>query len=81
MDYCKSNPPQTGAVYLSLGDKEEKTRNPVMATVGESIKCLYSDLMVSGVPCTLEWNEGNHFRNPDIRMAKGFSWLLDRDRV
>jgi predicted alpha/beta superfamily hydrolase len=79
VDYCKANPPQTGAVYLSLGDKEEKTRNPVMATVGESVKRIYSDISSAGIPCTFEWNEGNHFRDPDLRMAKGFSWLLNRE--
>ena len=79
VDYCKANKFQTGAVYLSLGDKEEKTRNPVMATVGESIRYLYSDLSAAGIPCTLEWNEGNHFRDSDTRMAKGFSWLLNRN--
>lgn len=76
-DYCKANPPRTGAVYLSLGDKEEKTRNPVMATVGNAIRRLHSDLSDSGIPCTLEWNEGNHFRDSDMRMARGFAWLLN----
>lgn len=22
-----------------------------------------------------EWNPGNHFMNPDLRMAKGFVWV------
>jgi len=29
-----------------------------------------------GVECVLELNRGNHFREPDIRTAKAFSWLL-----
>ncbi len=27
----------------------------------------------------LEWNEGNHFRDADIRTARAFSWLLDKE--
>ncbi len=31
-----------------------------------------------GVSCVLEWNEGNHFKEPDIRTAKAFAWLRRR---
>jgi hypothetical protein len=31
---------KTNKVYLSMGDKEKKTKNPVMATVGYSIRRL-----------------------------------------
>ena len=64
--------------YLSLGDKEEKTRNPVMDTMGTVIRQLHSFFTEKEIPCILEWNEGNHFRQPDVRMAKGFAWLLNR---
>ena len=77
VEYAETNKAQTGLIYLSLGDREEKTRNPVMATVGSSIRQLYSHFTQVGLPCVLEWNEGNHFREPDVRMAKGFSWLLN----
>ena len=33
VEYMKENRIKTDTVYLSLGDREEKTRNPVMATV------------------------------------------------
>lgn len=79
VNYCKANVPWTGAIYLSLGDREEKTRNPVMAAVGEAIGHLYGGFCEAGIPCIFEWNEGNHFRDPDLRMAKGFSWLLNRE--
>ena len=78
VDYTKTNTPQTGAIYLSLGDKEEKTRNPVMATVGTAIRQLHDIFTEKEIPCILEWNEGNHFRQPDLRMAKGFAWLLNQ---
>lgn len=78
VDYAKNNTPQTAAIYLSLGDKEEKTRNPVMATVGTSIRQLHDIFREKEIPCILEWNEGNHFREPDLRTAKGFAWLLNQ---
>lgn len=65
-----------GRVYLSLGDREEKTRNPVMATVGDRIREIHAWLEAGGVPCRLEWNEGNHFRDLEERMAKGFAWAM-----
>ena len=69
----------TKKIYLSLGDKEEKTKNPTMATVGDSIRRLrqiYEEM--DGIETVLEWNEGNHFREPELRMAKGFAWVLNR---
>jgi hypothetical protein len=64
-------------VYLSLGDKEEKTRNPVMRTVGDCLRRQYELLSAEPqVECTLEMNQGNHFKEADIRTAKGFAWLL-----
>lgn len=65
-----------GAVYLSLGKKEEKTRNPTMAQVAKAIRAIHGNLESCGADTVLEWNEGNHFQDPDVRMAKGFAWLL-----
>ena len=59
--------------YLSLGDKESKTKNKIMSTVGERIRMQYECLRNDHI---LEWNVGNHFAQPDIRTAKGFSWLI-----
>ena len=75
-EYALSHTLQAGRVYLSLGDREEKTRNPVMATVGDRIRELHIRLEEEGVPCCLEWNPGNHFMDPDRRTAKGFAWVL-----
>ena len=75
-DFMRENEIKTHAVYLSLGDREEKTRNPVMATVGDRIRETYALLSERGVKCTLEWNEGNHFKDFDVRTAKAFSWVI-----
>jgi len=74
--YAKDNPQKAGAVYLSLGDKEERARNPVMATVGNAIREQQKILDTQGVRNVLEWNPGNHFRDSDLRMAKGMAWML-----
>ncbi len=34
-------------------------------------------LRKQGVESVLEWNEGNHFKDADIRTAKAFSWVLN----
>ena len=78
VDYMKEHEIQSGSVYLSLGDKEEKTRNTVMATVGNKIREAHSWLESQGVRCTLEWNQGNHFKDADIRTAKAFAWVMKR---
>lgn len=75
-DFVKANNISCGSVYLSLGDREEQTRNPVMATVGDRIRDIHETLSERGVECVLEMNEGNHFKDADLRTAKAFSWLL-----
>ena len=75
-DFIKSNKMKASGTYLSLGDKEEKTRSQVMATVGYRIKMQYDDL---DNDCVLEWNSGNHFADPDKRTARGFAWLINRN--
>ncbi|MCR5803892.1 MAG: esterase [Clostridia bacterium] len=77
-EYMKENENRSDYVYLSLGNKEEKTRNPIMATVGDRMKTAYEILQEQGKDCVFEWNEGNHFKDADIRTAKGFLWVLDR---
>ena len=76
-EFVQKNDIMTSSVYLSLGDKESKTRNPVMAQVGDKIQMIYDELEPK-VDAVLEWNEGNHFREPDLRMAKGFAWVLKK---
>ena len=77
MEYAEMHKPSTSAVYLSLGDKEEKTKNPVMAQVGNCIRNQQELLRAQGINTILEWNPGNHFQHPDERTAKGFAWLMN----
>lgn len=75
-DYMKTHPIRADRVYLSLGDREDRTHNPVMATVGARIAEAYSLLRDRGTDCVLERNPGNHFKDPDLRTAKAFAWIL-----
>lgn len=77
-EYMKMNEIGTDTVYLSLGDREEKARDPVMAAVGDRIREAYALLKERKVNCILEWNEGNHFRDAALRTAKAFAWVMDK---
>ena len=79
-EYMKENELHAHAVYLSLGDREERTRNPVMARVGDAIREAYAHLQETGVDCVLEWNKGNHFKEPDLRTARAFAWVMKEDK-
>ena len=77
MKFIGSHNPNAKRIYLSLGDAEAKTKNPVMATVADNITALY-DLLKKcpGVRSLLEWNEGGHFREPALRTARAFVWAV-----
>ncbi len=74
-DYMREGELHAERVYLSLGDKEAKTKNSMMRTVKDRIEDAESIIMEQGASCILEWNPGNHFKEPDLRTAKAFAWL------
>lgn len=76
-DFITKHSPAAKNIYLSLGKKEEKTRNQTMAAVGDNIRRHYEMLRAMNSNVTLEWNEGNHFTEPEMRTAKGFAWCLN----
>lgn len=80
IEYMRDHEMGAEAVYLSLGDREERTRNPVMSRVGICIREAQDILAGGGTDCLLEWNKGNHFREPDLRTARAFAWLMKRER-
>ena len=77
IEYMSENEIRCKAVYLSLGDKEERTKNRVMATVGDRIREAYDILQKAGIESILEWNAGNHFNESDVRTAKAFARVLN----
>ncbi len=74
-DFSRENGIFCREVYLSLGKKEEKVKNPVLAAVGDAIRRQKEILSEKGVGCVLEWNEGNHFADPSGRLAKAVAHL------
>ena len=77
MEFEQQHPIQAQRIYLSLGDREERTRNATMAAVGDNIRVLYRELAGRSKDCTLEWNSGGHFKDTDLRTAKAFGWVME----
>ena len=76
-EYTEDREPSAKYIYLSLGDAEEKTKNRVMAKVGENIRAIYSDL-AKKLPVSLVWNAGGHFSDPAGRTASAFAECVRR---
>ncbi len=68
--------PQVEKLYFSLGSKEKRSRNPVLATVEETTRQIERLCAFGGASTLYEQNEGNHFQDPAGRMAKGIRWIL-----
>ena len=77
MEFEQRHPIQAQRIYLSLGDREERTRNAALAVVGDNIRTLHSQLIARGADCTFEWNSGGHFKDADLRTAKAFQWGME----
>lgn len=77
-EFTGSRRMRSPAVYLSLGDREERTRNPALSKVGDAIRRQYR--ILEGTTRTLQWNPGNHFMDVEKRVALGFSYLLTLNR-
>ena len=79
IEYVEAEKTLSEKIYLSLGDTEEKTKHQILSKIGDNIRKQHEILENSGnVKTVLEWNEGNHFKNPDIRTAKGFLWVMNK---
>ena len=65
-----------GCVYLSLGDLEARTRNELMSAVQIKTEAI-CDFLKNKTKAVFELNEGNHFRDPSLRTAKGIRYLLN----
>ena len=74
--------PKGSCVYLSLGRKEEKTRNRKMAVVGEMTRWQYGQVQPDRNVRASEliWHNGGHFADIDQRIAQGFIWLIEHER-
>ena len=63
-------------VYLSVGDKEARTRNKLMAMVEENTRAICDLYASRGIDTHFDLNAGNHFSDAELRTAKGIAWLI-----
>ena len=63
-------------LYLSLGDKEVKTRNTFLKTVQDHTEQIVSHYRQLGLDVTWKLNPGNHFKDAALRSAKGIKAIL-----
>lgn len=83
VDYLlrENRTPHVERIYFSLGDKESRTRHPLMSQVEAKTQEVLDYVRSQGVASYFEWNQGNHFTEPDMRMAKAIRWLLGRFHI
>ena len=78
IDFVRNAELKANNVYLSLGKLEETSKHKILAKIGDNIREYFEILKNSGIEKSiLEWNEGNHFNDSDIRTGKGFVWILE----
>ncbi len=83
-DFIRHNAPKAGLkewtclekAYFSLGDRESRTRHPLMSRVDTCTTEVVERVRSYGIETTFEWNPGNHFDHPEQRMARAIAWLL-----
>lgn len=65
-------------VYLSLGKKESRSKNPRMAKVAECTQRAKEILAAQlKKPVHFDWNEGGHFHDIEGRFAKAVMWWME----
>ena len=64
-------------IYFSLGNKESKTKNELMAKVEEKTRFVEKYYNNKNIKTIYEENEGNHFQDVAYRITKGIKWILN----
>lgn len=79
-EYVFSHEPKRrpDCIYFSLGDKEAKTRNPVLKTAQEKTEEIQTFYQNKGIDTVFQMNPGNHFAHGIERTVAGIQWLLSR---
>lgn len=78
IDFMETHSPMAKSVkaYLSVGDREAKTRNMRLAAVEDCTRRACRILNDVG-EAVFELNPGNHFNEPDARLGRGMDRLSD----
>lgn len=79
-DYIFSYEPKRwpDCMYFSLGDKESKTRNPILRSVRQNTEEIHAFYQSKGIDTVFQLNSGNHYDHAAERTAAGLCWLLSR---
>lgn len=77
-EYIVSHEPKCRpeCMYFSLGDKESKTRNPVLRSVRQNTEEIQSFYQSKGIDTVFRLNPGNHYDHAVQRTAASIAWLL-----
>ncbi len=63
-------------VYLSLGDRERRTKNPRMAAVEDCTRRVADIFRDAGMQIAFEMNPGGHFQDVPARIARGIDAIV-----
>ncbi len=63
-------------LYFSLGNKEHRTRNPLLQTVQQNTEEIEAFYHKQGIDTVFQLNPGNHYQDTAARTAAGILWLL-----
>lgn len=79
-EYIFSHEPKRrpDCIYFSLGDREAKTRNPILRTVQQNTEEIQAFYQGQGIDTVFQLNQGNHFVQGVERTVAGIRWLLGR---
>jgi len=78
-DFIKGRSFKAPKAYLSMGEKESKTRNQRMSRVADRIREQGEALSAQIGPdnTVLEWNKGGHFQDVTERKIRSVRWMLE----
>lgn len=78
VDYACQHPlaQSVERMYFSVGADEDKGKNHAMRTVRTATERIEAQVERLDVRSTFQLNPGNHFTDPDGRMARGICWVL-----
>jgi len=78
--YLATHPinPAVTTAYFSIGDRESRTRHPILSTTQAITSRIATHLATLGVTTTFVLNPGNHFTAPTHRESLALTWLLNQ---
>lgn len=64
-------------LYFSVGDKEHKTRHPLLQKVEENTRAIQAYYQNQGICTVFQQNAGNHYQHAAQRTVAAIAWLLE----